>query len=101
AYTHVDRPAVPTRRSSDLAAGTNRGDKSPDHVQFAPGAVRLHVPAHPERQLPTVVERRHGLVVVRPEHPGAGDVTETGQAQPVRSEEHTSELQSPDHLVCR
>src|SRR5258708_23218469 len=25
----------------------------------------------------------------------------TGQACPVRSEEHTSELQSPDHLVCR
>src|SRR5258708_13586013 len=23
------------------------------------------------------------------------------QAQPERSEEHTSELQSPDHLVCR
>src|SRR5258708_24566203 len=25
----------------------------------------------------------------------------TGDAQPLRSEEHTSELQSPDHLVCR
>src|SRR5438552_7670123 len=24
-----------------------------------------------------------------------------GARQPVRSEEHTSELQSPDHLVCR
>src|SRR5207244_13426736 len=24
-----------------------------------------------------------------------------GTQQPVRSEEHTSELQSPDHLVCR
>src|SRR5438552_9092423 len=24
-----------------------------------------------------------------------------GQAQRARSEEHTSELQSPDHLVCR
>src|SRR5258708_19956367 len=26
---------------------------------------------------------------------------EGGKGQPPRSEEHTSELQSPDHLVCR
>src|SRR5947208_4482162 len=24
-----------------------------------------------------------------------------GESRPMRSEEHTSELQSPDHLVCR
>src|SRR5258708_22846505 len=30
--------------------------------------------------------------------PGAGKST---RAFPLRSEEHTSELQSPDHLVCR
>src|SRR5258708_26813658 len=29
---------------------------------------------------------------------GQGTIARTGQA---RSEEHTSELQSPDHLVCR
>src|SRR5258708_27811914 len=28
-------------------------------------------------------------------------VDSTGRIQPTRSEEHTSELQSPDHLVCR
>src|SRR5258708_26962953 len=28
-------------------------------------------------------------------------VRQTGCAAPARSEEHTSELQSPDHLVCR
>src|SRR5258708_30332623 len=35
-----------------------------------------------------------------PGHAGIGDVT-TGCLAVVRSEEHTSELQSPDHLVCR
>src|SRR5207244_10374747 len=30
-----------------------------------------------------------------------GVTPETGNGSPRRSEEHTSELQSPDHLVCR
>src|SRR5258708_24533399 len=30
-----------------------------------------------------------------------GDLGGGEQAPPTRSEEHTSELQSPDHLVCR
>src|SRR5258708_26321245 len=30
-----------------------------------------------------------------------GQVAGRGRDQPHRSEEHTSELQSPDHLVCR
>src|SRR5258708_10625725 len=38
--------------------------------------------------------------------PGAPDIEELSQSEGVafggfRSEEHTSELQSPDHLVCR
>src|SRR5258708_17785727 len=33
--------------------------------------------------------------------PGAELVPGKGKATPRRSEEHTSELQSPDHLVCR
>src|SRR5438552_7905743 len=58
-----------------------------------------------------IVERaqRLGLTPPRPESfenvPGHGAVATVegarrGQAQS-RSEEHTSELQSPDHLVCR
>src|SRR5207244_9455367 len=31
----------------------------------------------------------------------ASDVAFMGQVAKLRSEEHTSELQSPDHLVCR
>src|SRR5215216_7574644 len=33
------------------------------------------------------------------QHDGPGP--QRGMARPARSEEHTSELQSPDHLVCR
>src|SRR5258708_18623120 len=32
---------------------------------------------------------------------GEGDGGEVSHFTPPRSEEHTSELQSPDHLVCR
>src|SRR5207244_4771988 len=43
-----------------------------------------------------------GVVAARPhlfaQHGGGGVGLARG---PVRSEEHTSELQSPDHLVCR
>src|SRR5258708_21682325 len=33
--------------------------------------------------------------------PARTDVPTAGRADAPRSEEHTSELQSPDHLVCR
>src|SRR5438552_13417067 len=33
--------------------------------------------------------------------PNIADELKRGQTKIVRSEEHTSELQSPDHLVCR
>src|SRR5438552_12954393 len=36
-----------------------------------------------------------------PRCPGAPGPTGGGRARSRRSEEHTSELQSPDHLVCR
>src|SRR5438552_12776299 len=39
--------------------------------------------------------------VYRREELGAGARRYTGQDTGRRSEEHTSELQSPDHLVCR
>src|SRR5690348_17455899 len=33
--------------------------------------------------------------------PGSKDLSRTGNGAAARSEEHTSELQSPVHLVCR
>src|SRR6185436_20928630 len=46
----------------------------------------------------------HDALPIRPDVRGSGErgVAGVGQWLPLaRSEEHTSELQSPDHLVCR
>src|SRR5207244_9924867 len=83
--------SFPTRRSSDL----------------------FHSDRAPERRRPPALRHRHGgpaggdpAPSARPDADGsdrgrrprgAGD----RQQPAVRSEEHTSELQSPDHLVCR
>src|SRR5258708_17360317 len=40
-----------------------------------------------------------GGIIVR--NPKTGEPTGESRVSRVRSEEHTSELQSPDHLVCR
>src|SRR5207244_8288955 len=93
---HHRRPptlhSFPTRRSSDLPVGdadeTHFGDLIEDKAAENPSEVTsfnllrgrlsevLHGLAERERR---ILELRYGL----------------------RSEEHTSELQSPDHLVCR
>src|SRR5438552_7493774 len=45
-----------------------------------------------EKTMPTIMEQARAI----------WDLLRQGPAQvPTRSEEHTSELQSPDHLVCR
>src|SRR5258708_30349460 len=54
----------------------------------------------------TTLFRSHSNLVVRlPETSGVVAILYVPQAVPTirarRSEEHTSELQSPDHLVCR
>src|SRR5207244_12779906 len=77
--------SFPTRRSSDLDAVTSVGylDGGPDvvarsmHLQYASA---FHGIACIEKQV-----QKH---LLKP-------------ARIPRSEEHTSELQSPDHLVCR
>src|SRR5258708_14952585 len=44
---------------------------------------------------------RAALAALRRRSAEAGAAGAEGGAQLARSEEHTSELQSPDHLVCR
>src|SRR5258708_15673556 len=73
-YTTLFRSAA---RGDAGAPGHDRG-----YDPRAATAVPRHRHAEPDR--------------IRGHLPAAG-----GAARSVRSEEHTSELQSPDHLVCR
>src|SRR5262245_64788184 len=75
---HPDLHSFPTRRSSDLCESTR-----PTH-KAASSSVRR---SGPRRSCPP--------------GGGAGGRTRTGAITQERSEEHTSELQSLRHLVCR
>src|SRR3712207_7219571 len=45
---------------------------------------------------------RSGLILHPPHRPGLGDAVDLGEPfEEIRSEEHTSELQSRQYLVCR
>src|SRR5207244_11662995 len=66
--------------------GTHRGRDPGGDRREAPGGRARGPRAHRRRQLHGQVRRR-----------GPRDHGVSGR----RSEEHTSELQSPDHLVCR
>src|SRR5690606_39303875 len=83
-------PSFPTRRSSDLLAGPQAGGADPDPAGGA-----------------TAGRRPHHLDVGNPAPLGppvrVGHVVAEARllAADVRSEEHTSELQSRENLVCR
>src|SRR5947208_6147077 len=49
----------------------------------------------------TLFRSRHVAVDVQQQGEGCGGVRVVVDNPDARSEEHTSELQSPDHLVCR
>src|SRR5258708_39873776 len=59
---------------------------------FRSGARRAHVTAAPMRRLRRALSHPSRLRLT-------GTVERSGSS--IRSEEHTSEIQSPDHLVCR
>src|SRR5207248_11372585 len=97
----LDLPPSPTRRSSDLELrgitrtggrliGHSRipGTWSEDHLPYVKWNVRRGRPA--------------GLLTLRVRYKGrVGDWFDLLLIPPDRSEEHTSELQSPYDLVCR
>src|SRR5688572_27640263 len=93
--------SFPTRRSSDLAREHARIPDQP----AGPGVVarQLARPVWPGRRRehpsdggePPVRQRRHRV------HRRPGAAAHAGGHQRVRSEEHTSELQSQSNLVCR
>src|SRR5207244_11383461 len=94
-------PAFPTRRSSDLTTRSRLNFINPIRVTAANGTVVA---------VGTVVKQlttTFGGAAFAPSNgwahlvhrPDKGDLLGCGADG--RSEEHTSELQSPDHLVCR
>src|SRR5690606_41471144 len=92
AGAHRDLHSFPTRRSSDL---TRSMLASAVLVALAMGATPVaaqeaEAPAATEEQRPTTLS---GLTVTAQKR--------EEQLQDVRSEEHTSELQSRENLVCR
>src|SRR5207244_10955752 len=88
--------SFPTRRSSDLSATASAGHRRKaiaSRLCAARGrCVMKGAPLSRRDRL------RHILADLR--MPGALEALDA-MLQGVRSEEHTSELQSPDHLVCR
>src|SRR5690606_41483297 len=88
-------PSFPTRRSSDLTA-------SPHAIPSSPA---ITAPLRPAQnispQTPPAAPAVHPAIArstPRLSHPPA---YRTPPATPARSEEHTSELQSRENLVCR
>src|SRR5207244_5858582 len=92
-------PSFPTRRSSDLVTALASLTLL---VFIARTERRLHASSAslllvPTRWSGTRTESRPALSALRVR----SRVSSNGKKGTVRSEEHTSELQSPDHLVCR
>src|SRR5207244_12092497 len=78
---------------------------SPGANAFVNAATRERFPEAGTKE-GSVVERRAARFDVDAQHLGQFRVERDGSFMPAlsldgRSEEHTSELQSPDHLVCR
>src|SRR5690606_39315971 len=94
---HPPRPSFPTRRSSDLRTCM----PNPDDLPRSLGKIKLKVSIwrwlrQTAELLPSDdIRRIYPRLVGRQGHPPyfAG--------LPLRSEEHTSELQSRENLVCR
>src|SRR5207244_12121520 len=86
---HRPRYSFPTRRSSDLALGVKVWDT------LGTGIARNRLEELWAHAVAVGVAAKTLTARLR-----VGDPDEAFTAG-VRSEEHTSELQSPDHLVCR
>src|SRR5207244_12669350 len=86
---HLDLHSFPTRRSSDLV-----------EPEFFPCQnFRILEEQPPERHKTAIIRTRIAQDSFYPSV--QRHVSITGTFDIDRSEEHTSELQSPDHLVCR
>src|SRR5207248_8597582 len=97
---HADPTAFPTRRSSDLFSFDDYRD--PEWMQF--GSLRVF---NDDRLIPGVAWPMHphrdveGITYVVEGTFQHADSLRGTEYPVLRSEEHTSELQSPYDLVCR
>src|SRR5207244_13436745 len=85
--SHPTAPSSPTRRSSDLYSDAGELGLSFSDLPFA-------IPNHRSENGPATAHVRIGWFR------SVANINHAFAIQS-RSEEHTSELQSPDHLVCR
>src|SRR5207244_13439177 len=91
---HHSHP-LPTRRSSDLKMFANQQNiLRPDLEKYA-GEIGLDV-----GKFKSALDSGAGKAKVQQDLAAATQIGVQGTPN-FRSEEHTSELQSPDHLVCR
>src|SRR5207244_13269180 len=100
ARTSVCRHSFPTRRSSDLMTPAVVGFVSTEMYGSRSWAWRARAP------LVLAICMRLSIPSYIRAPPEAETITteclvSCKWPKPARSEEHTSELQSPDHLVCR
>src|SRR5205823_14204346 len=95
---HRDLHSFPTRRSSDLIESgrlRSSGGPEPLHQSHEASAEGTPFPDPVLRVIASLVSRRVGDGA----EPAAAAMTGVGEL--LRSEEHTSELQSLAYLVCR
>src|SRR5207302_8172822 len=93
--THLDLHSFPTRRSSDLIVVVL--DTEVGAVRFR-ASPRLKVC---EPALTVTPVFRFTKTIMTPELPCAANACDNSGVKCFRSEEHTSELQSRENLVCR
>src|SRR5207244_10775851 len=99
-HHHAGRHSFPTRRSSDLKDEVLTGTR---------GLAPLRDTLEKTRDEAARASAQTNLIVAelarRQEEVSVYDATSLARREHIeklkRSEEHTSELQSPDHLVCR
>src|SRR5207248_8263867 len=90
---HPDLHSFPTRRSSDLVDSSKW--KPPTDIYETDTALVVYMDIAGMRSEDFTVEYVDGVLTI------AGERTARRQEGKPRSEEHTSELQSPYDLVCR
>src|SRR5690606_40913142 len=97
----VDLPPFPTRRSSDLEQVDEVRDLRLQQLGQGGVALLVGVGEHDALDLVTTVPEELVLGAAQADALGAAVPGALGVLAGVRSEEHTSELQSRENLVCR